>query len=170
MRVIFFWLFAGFMSLPCYALDKHQEPHTMRHEEDKAKAGLAIHHGWIRLMPAVATSSAGYFVLHNFSNKEVVLLSVSSAIAKNVSIHRTITENGISRMESMVQVLIPANGKVIFEPGDKHLMLSGLTAALKNQQKVEITFTFDHGESLQADFMVSAGVSDNDSQNHMKHH
>lgn len=169
MRALPVCMLAGFLSMSCVAEEKHDELHTMKHEEEKITAGLAVHHGWIRLMPAVAKSSAGYFVLHNFSKRDVVLLAVSSTIAKDVSLHRTITENGISRMESLEQLLIPANGKVIFEPGTKHLMLSGLRAALENQQKVRVTFTFDRAESLQAAFVVSAGSSGNDSESHQHH-
>ena len=172
MKIFLMVMLTGFLSAPGFAAQDHSM-HKMTHQEDKEKAETAVHHGWIRLMPAVAKSSAAYFVLHNFSDKDITLISVSSPAAKNVSIHNTVTKNGTSTMESITKLLIPANEKVIFNPGAKHLMLSGLTAPLKKQQKVNMTFKFDGSKELQATLTVTADGQSyemKDHDNHQQHH
>lgn len=168
MKIFLMVMLTGFLSAPGFAAQDHSK-HEMAHQDDKEKAEAAVHHGWIRLMPTIAKSSAAYFVLHNFSDKDITLISVSSPVAKYISIHNTVTENGTSTMESITELLIPANEKVIFNPGAKHLMLTGLTTPLKKQQKVSMTFKFDSGKELQTTLTVTADGQSYEMKDHDKH-
>ena len=67
--------------------------------------------------------SAGYLVLTNNTDEAIVIDGVTSPQFGVVEIHRTILENGISRMRQIEELVVPARGSVILERGGKHLML-----------------------------------------------
>src|SRR3546814_13722780 len=62
--------------------------------------------------------------------------------------HESIDKNGVMTMQPIKGVDIPAQGKVTFAPGGKHLMIWGINAAAKTQGKLPFTFIFSNGERI----------------------
>lgn len=105
-----------------------------------ASAGLpvVIEHARIRLTPAGAPM-AGYFELHNHSGQELRILGATSPDFAEIMLHRTVTEDGRSRMEHQHDgVQVPAGGVVRFEPGGLHLMLMNAKRPLAVGDQVEL--------------------------------
>ncbi|HEY9580177.1 MAG TPA: copper chaperone PCu(A)C [Rhizorhapis sp.] len=108
---------------------------------------LYVDQAWVRLSPNDATPSAGYFTVHG-GEEDVRLLSVISPEVLRVEMHESIDKNGVMTMQPIKGVDIPAQGKVTFAPGGKHLMIWGINAAAKTQGKLPFTFIFSNGERI----------------------
>lgn len=73
--------------------------------------------------------SAGYLTLRNGSAEDIVVTRVASPEFAAVAMHESVLEDGVSRMRPLSSLVVPARGAVRLEPGGKHLMLQGATAA-----------------------------------------
>lgn len=109
---------------------------------------------WVRWMPA-GLPEAGYLVLENTTGDEIVLTGASSPDFERVELHESITTpEGNARMRHIESVAIPAQGKLVLEPGGYHLMLMQARHPIKVGDEVTIELTFADGEML----TVLAGV------------
>src|SRR5690606_10060881 len=87
---------------------------------------LQLQDAWIRGSVPGQKNGAAYVQIHNGSNHEMVLESVSSTRAERVELHTIDRESGVARMREVHQVTIPANGDIALAPGGYHIMLIGL--------------------------------------------
>src|SRR5581483_4410457 len=88
-----------------------------------ASAPLAVHaadvrvsDAWIRALPA-GLPAAGYFVLHNAGAKDAALTGAQSPACGMLMLHRSTTLNGMSSMNEVLSVTVPAHGRLAFAPG-----------------------------------------------------
>ena len=106
-----------------------------------AQNGLQLMDPFVRATPQ---SGAVYLYIDNHSAKPDKLLAVSSPAAKMMM--PMTMKQGANGMMEMVDVpegfVIPAGGHFVFKPGAEHLMLMGLTAPLKDGDKIQVTLTF----------------------------
>lgn len=86
-------------------------------------AALAARDGWIRAAPPVAKVRAGYLVIENRSDVEVVLNAAASADFGAIEIHEMIDDAGTMRMRRVPELRVPAQGRVELKPGGLHLMM-----------------------------------------------
>ena len=77
----------------------------------------------VRLMPPSTNMTAGYFIISNNSNKDIVLVEVNSSKFKTIEMHNTVKENDVMKMVKQNSITIPANSKLEFKPMSYHLML-----------------------------------------------
>ncbi|MFL0796073.1 MAG: copper chaperone PCu(A)C [Cellvibrionaceae bacterium] len=91
--------------------------------------------------------SAGYLWLCNFSDKEWVLVGVSSSQVDRVEIHDHLHENGVMKMRQLDQLVIGAGEHKQFKSHGLHLMVFGLQLGL---EKMELVFEFKNGERVVA--------------------
>jgi|GEM_PF-2064139 len=94
-------------------------------------------------LPPVSRSAAIYLTLENHSDKAVTLTGVTTPAAHHAMIHQTIEEDGMAKMRHQDRLVIPAQGKLVFQPGSYHIMLMGLDRALINAP-FELTLEFAH--------------------------
>ena len=66
---------------------------------------------------------AAYLALHNNSAQPVRISRVASPELESVELHESVLEDGIARMHSLAEVVIPAGRSLRFAAGHKHLML-----------------------------------------------
>lgn len=97
---------------------------------------------------------AGFGTIENTCDAPVTIVSASSPAFADVSLHESRIENGISRMRALPEVIIPAKGRAVFEPGGKHLMLMDPTRALQAGDELEMTFKLKDGREISATFEV----------------
>lgn len=76
----------------------------------------------LRPLPGMSMS-AGYFTIENRDSDAIVISSVDSPQFAAIEMHETVTENDISRMQSIPELRVEPGERVRFEPGGKHLML-----------------------------------------------
>jgi copper(I)-binding protein len=118
-----------------------------------AHAAPQVSAAWSR-PAAQGTTGAGFMTLSNPDAKPDTLVSVESPLAREVQIHQSSMANGIASMQRLTRVTVPAGGRVTFAPGGYHLMLMGLTKALKAGDAVPATLTFASGAKVKTSFVV----------------
>ncbi len=119
-----------------------------------ADSAIAVQDAWIREAPPNATVLAGYMTLDNRSDESLSLVSASAAAFHEIMIHRTEQKDGMTQMTHQEQVIIPANGKVLFVPGGYHLMLMNPKQPLSVGDQVTVSFIFGDQSELSAIFKV----------------
>ncbi|MFE1170978.1 copper chaperone PCu(A)C [Streptomyces sp. NPDC058773] len=72
--------------------------------------------------PVTQQMAGAYFTVKNNSDTAVKLTSVTSNVAKDISIHKTVG----TKMEQVTSLTVPANGTLELGHGGNHLMLMGL--------------------------------------------
>lgn len=106
-----------------------------------ARDGLSLMDPFARVTPQ---SGAVYLYIRNEAQKDDKLIAVRSPAAKMMM--PMTMKQGTNGMMEMVDVpegfAIPAGGDFVFKPGAEHLMLMGLTAPLKDGDKIPVTLTF----------------------------
>ncbi len=120
-------------------------------------AAPSVSGAWAR--PAGADGvSAAYLTITAPSGAADALLSASSPAAEMVEIHATSTDgSGMTGMDAVSRVDIPAGGSVEFKPGGHHLMLMGLTGALTPGSKIELDLVFEHAGRVVVQAEIRAG-------------
>jgi len=130
-------------------------PAAGRAQTQTAEAGksIRIDHAWSR--PAEASANGVvYFTIINDGAADDRLLSASSAIAKKAELHVTINDNGVMKMRPVPSVEVKARGRTSLAPGGTHVMLIGLTQALKAGATFPLSLTFEKAGTVEATVAV----------------
>jgi periplasmic copper chaperone A len=96
--------------------------------------------GWVRLPAVPGRPGAAYFVLRGGA-RETRLVRLSTPQAAQAVMHGP-------AMSALGPQTVPAGGELEFGPGDKHVMLFGLSEDLQPMSPVMLTFHFDSGPPL----------------------
>ena len=110
-------------------------------------AELAVADAWVRPPMAADRPAAGYMTMTNPGPEADALVGVTTDVAEMVEIHRTTTMSGMSGMEPVEAIHVPAGGTVTLEPGGFHLMLMGVDE-LTPGDTVELELTFEQAGKL----------------------
>ncbi len=116
--------------------------------------GLQVENAWVRAAPPGATMMAGYATVKNAGSKLRTLRDISSKDFNAIEIHKTVVENGVSKMIYLETVEIAAGGDARFEPGGMHLMLFNPKRLLKAGDTLQLAFACGGKKRLKADFAV----------------
>jgi copper(I)-binding protein len=116
----------------------------------------------VRASLGAVPTSAAYLTIDNAGDAPDRLLSVDCACAKSASVHRTETKAGISSMDAAGAVVIPAHGKVVFQPTGLHIMLMGLTGPLKAGGMQPMVLHFEHAGAVKAGFHIKDVIAAKD--------
>ncbi len=113
-------------------------------------AGLMVHDPYARVLGGIGASGAVFFVLHNHSDADVTLTGVSTGAAQMAGLHTHVeSDDGMMQMMPIDGgIALPAWGEHIFARGGDHIMLMGLTEALKDGDSLTVTLTFDGAPPL----------------------
>jgi hypothetical protein len=101
--------------------------------------GLELSDGWIREAPPGAAVMAAYARLRNAGPAALDVEKARSAEFGAAELHRTVVENGISRMLRGQILRLPPGASAALEPGGWHLMLFRPARQLKAGDEVAIT-------------------------------
>ena len=110
---------------------------------------LRIHDALLTLSPVDSNPSALHFKVLG-GPKDVYLISVSSPSMIRSEMH----DVGIDAktkavtMKPMQRVLIPADGKVEFKKGGKHVMMWGVNLVARRLGVMETEFVFNNGNRI----------------------
>lgn len=116
----------------------------IRVEDIWARPGIAAGEGGGHMQPGpMAGTSAIYMVIHNDGADADRLTAVEADVARAVELHQTTIEGGMSRMQPVGAIPIPARGKVELRPGGYHVMLIGLRRDLKAGDRFAATLIFE---------------------------
>jgi copper(I)-binding protein len=118
-----------------------------------AAAEVQISDAWIRALPA-PSPSGGYFTLKNVGKSDISLTGAKSGACGMLMLHRSKEMGGMSSMEDVESVPVPAGGEIRFAPGGFHLMCMDATPAIKPGGSVPVTLLFSDRTEATASFAV----------------
>jgi copper(I)-binding protein len=111
--------------------------------EDKT---LKFEDAWVRSTPPGAMMTAGFGRLANHSDVLLEIIAFSSPAFGDVSLHRTVIENGVSEMREIPALSIPPGDSVELAPGGYHLMLMMPRQASESLAHIELQFELTAGQ------------------------
>jgi len=109
---------------------------------------------WVRAAPPGAASLAGYLVLRNPCAAPVEVADVESKDFGMPMIHRTVVEDGVSRMRPAGKLVLAPGESLAFEPGGLHLMLMRPLQPVSEGDVVGVRLVLADGRRVFAEFPV----------------
>lgn len=99
----------------------------------------------VRAMPPGAPNSGAFMTLRNQGGSDARLIGGTSQAAASVELHTHVMDDGMMQMRAIPEIVVPAGGEVVLEPGGLHVMLLGLTGPLEVGQTVPISLQYGDG-------------------------
>jgi copper(I)-binding protein len=84
------------------------------------------------------------------------IVSARTPAARTVELHTHIRDGDVMRMRPVPAIDLPPGQEVRFAPGGLHLMLIGLTAPLRQGERVPVTLVLERGGEVQVELSVEA--------------
>jgi copper(I)-binding protein len=107
---------------------------------------LSFDGGWVRAAPPGSRMTAAYGVLSNHGKKSIAITSFGSDSFADVSLHVTIAEGGVSRMEHLPALMLAPGDSSVLQPGGMHLMLMSPGREIHPGDQVSLTLVAADGE------------------------
>ena len=107
--------------------------------------GLDFDSAWVRALPPGQQMTAAYGVLTNRQSDTLTLRLFASDRFADVSLHRTVSAGGVSRMQPVDQIRLEAGASVTLAPGGMHLMLMAPAGEVAPGDRVRLSFISDSG-------------------------
>jgi copper(I)-binding protein len=114
----------------------------------------------VRLVPEGMKNTAGYVTVRNNSGQDRKITKASCTRAAACELHEHIDDGGVMRMRPVDSVRIQAGGQTEFKPGGYHIMLIGLSSAIKEGETIPIVLTLDDNTSTTVNFTVRRMAED----------
>lgn len=122
-----------------------------------ASSAPTVSGAWVRPPMGASLPAAGYLTITGGSAADA-LIRAASPVAGEVQIHETMAGmSGMTGMQPVDRIEIPAGGTVRLEPGGYHLMLMDLTEMPAVGSTVELTLTFETAGDVVVQAEVRAG-------------
>ncbi len=121
-----------------------------------AAQALSIDNATLRSPIPGMANTAGYMVLTNTSNSDIVLTTAKSKIAEKVEYHNHVMNSGVMKMVKLDELIIPAGKTVTFQSGGLHLMFIGLTQRNDLPTKVPVTLISKSGDEYLIEMEVKS--------------
>jgi len=129
---------------------------------------IVIDDAWIREAPPVSQVQAAYATLKNDQTSDVEIIGATSPSFKKIEFHKTISENGLTKMQQQESIIISAQGKSVLEPEGMHMMLFNPVTPLRAGEKINIHFKLSNGDTTTSSFIVKKATG-TDHHQHMHH-
>jgi periplasmic copper chaperone A len=132
-------------------------------------APIQADHAWARATPGGAKAAAVYLTLVNMGTADDRLVSVSTTVAGKATLHRTTTQDGVTRMRPVASLDVKPGTPVELKPGGYHIMLTDLKGPLVAGQSFSLSLTFEKAGMIDVTAEVEkAGAMKPDSMPGMK--
>lgn len=115
---------------------------------------LVFDAAWVRALPPGMHMTAGFGTIGNPGSEAIELTAFSSPQFGDVSLHRSETVDGVSRMRAVPSLVVAAGASVELKPGGYHLMLMKPAAPLQAGQSVSLTMTAADGRAFRFEVPV----------------
>jgi len=110
---------------------------------------ISVTDGRLVLPPVKGNPGAVYFTVHNNSADPAMIHGASVKGAKSAMIHTVTVFDNKADMQEMPQVVVPAHGQLVFEPGKMHIMAMDLDDTLKKGGTTQVTLHFPGGDKVE---------------------
>jgi copper(I)-binding protein len=112
---------------------------------------------WFRALPG-KLPAGGYFTAQNNTRHDVAITAASSDACGMLMIHQSSNKGGMSSMDMMTRVTVPANGQIRFAPGGYHLMCTNPTPKMKIGARVPVLLSLSDGTAVAVAFTVKGAT------------
>jgi copper(I)-binding protein len=129
---------------------------------------ISVTNAQVRASLGGSTNSAAYMTITNAGGAADQLVGVECACAAKAEIHVTRMSGTMTSMAPSGPVSVPAHGSVVFAPGGRHVMLTGLKAPLVDGHSQPMTLRFAHAGSLRVSFAVRTNITGEPARSGMK--
>lgn len=121
-----------------------------------SKGDLTITHPYA--FPSIGAARAGavFLGIRNGGDSADALVAVEFAGAARSELHTHIHQDGTMRMRPVEQIIIPAGGEALLQPGGDHIMLMGLTAGLELESVHDLVLVFREAGRVEVQVHVEA--------------
>jgi periplasmic copper chaperone A len=106
-----------------------------------------------------ATSAVAYFTIMSHGTVEDALMSVSTPVASNATLHESYRDGDIAKMRELVSIDVTPGRLVKLEQGGMHVMLTGLKSPLKKGDEIVLSLTFAKAGEIQVKATVGEAVA-----------
>jgi copper(I)-binding protein len=120
-------------------------------------APLDITDAWFRALPG-KLPAGGYFTAQNNTRRDIAITGASSDACGMLMIHQSSNKGGMSGMDMVEKVNVPAGGKIAFAPGGYHLMCESPAPKMKIGAKVPVLFSLSDGSAVAVGFTVKGAA------------
>lgn len=129
---------------------------------------LKVNQAVLKLSPVEDNPSALYFTVHG-GTQDVTLLRVTSPSVLRSEMHDTVSDSksGMLTMAKIDRIKVPAESKIEFKRGSKHVMLWGVNLVARRLEKIDVEFVFSNGDRIRVTAPVEKIGADDAS--HSKH-
>lgn len=122
-----------------------------------ARAEVAIEKPWARA--SVGPNAAIYLTLSSRDGDSDRLVAATSPAAARTELHTTERVGDAMRMRAVDGIDVPAGQTAALQPGGLHIMLMGLSAPLREGDRVPLSLTFAKGGRVSLEVpVVPAGA------------
>ena len=117
---------------------------------DQSNTGaMMVHDVRANAVPLAGGNGAIYFTVMNGTAQADRLVAVESGVAASTTLHESISDNNVVRMEARPDgFALPAGDSVELAPGGKHVMLMNLKQPLVEGEQITVTLRFDHATPI----------------------
>jgi copper(I)-binding protein len=133
---------------------------------------MHVENAWARATPPGAQVAAVYATLRNTGVADR-LLTVETSVGDKAELHRTSHDGAMAQMRAVKQLEVPARGQIVLEPSGLHLMLEGISDALREGEHFSLTFVFEKNGRIPVEVRVvaidSLGAASHE-HSHAEHH
>lgn len=128
-------------------------------EVGTASGGRAVQVYNARISPSPADdgSASGYFTVRNTGDHPDRLIEATVEGAGSTMMHRSVVRDGRSTMEMESSVPVPAKGRLRFEPGGRHLMITGLPKDRSIGDHVGLRLDFERAGTIRVQVELTRG-------------
>jgi copper(I)-binding protein len=138
--------------------------------ETRAASAISVEQPFARATPGRATTGAAYIMLINGGTSADRLVGAATPVADNVQFHKVTEDNGVSRMRQVQGVELAPGAKIIFKPGEMHMMLVGLKQPLIEGQTFPLTLQFEQAGRVEVPVPINrVGAMQHDDMGSMMH-
>jgi periplasmic copper chaperone A len=120
-------------------------------------APVDITSAWFRALPG-KLPAGGYFTAQNNTRHDVTITGARSEACGMLMLHQSKSTGGMSGMDMMDKVTVPAGGSVAFAPGGYHLMCTDPTPAMKIGARVPVLISLSDGSAVAVAFTVKSAT------------
>jgi periplasmic copper chaperone A len=106
---------------------------------------------WFRALPG-KLPAGGYFTALNNSRRDIAITGASSDACGMLMIHQSSNKGGMSGMDMVDKVNVPAGGRIAFAPRGYHLMCD--QPKMKPGAKVPVVLHLSDGSAVAVGFTV----------------
>ena len=117
--------------------------------QTSAAKPIVIEQPWARATPGGARTGAAYMTLINNGPFGDRLLGATTPLADKVQFHKVSEDNGVSRMREVPVVDLEPGARIIFRPGEMHMMIVGLKQPLVEGQNFQLTLQFEKAGNVE---------------------